>query len=103
MRMRRNQLRTVERLARLVTVEPILTRLEAGDDRMPRLCRVPGCMLARGAVTATDVSALRAPAEMKPPSIRRRQAFHAPVAARFRSRVDSAPTIPHFDFSSHLT
>ena len=103
MRMRRNQLRTVERLARLVTVEPILTRLEAGDDRMPRLCRVPGCMLARGAVTATDVSALRAPAEMKPPTFRRRQAFYTPFTAWLRSGVDPALISVHFDLSSLLT
>jgi hypothetical protein len=49
------------------------------------------------------VPALRAPAEMKPPTFRRRQAFHAPIAARLRSVVDSALISLHFDLSSLLT
>jgi hypothetical protein len=74
----------------LVIVEPILTRLEAGNDRMPCRRRMLGCMLARRTVAASDVPALRTPAEMKPPTSRRRQAFHTPIAAWFRSGVDSA-------------
>jgi len=62
-----------------------------------------GCVLARRTVAASDVPALRAPAEMKPPTFRRCQAFHTPVAARLRSGVDSAPTFLHFDLSSLLT
>jgi hypothetical protein len=46
------------------------------------------------------VPALGAPPQMKPPTIRRRQAFHAPIAARLRSRVDSAQTSLHFARSS---
>jgi hypothetical protein len=101
MRMRRKQLHTFDRDHRLllVIVEPILTRFEAGNDRMPRRRRMLGCMLTRRTVTASDVPTLGTPAEMKPPTIRRRQAFHTPVAARFRSRVDSAGIFLHFRFS----
>ena len=61
MRMRRQQLRPFDRLPRLVIVEPILTRLEAGDDRMPGRSCVPGRMLAWRAIAATDVPTLRTP------------------------------------------
>jgi hypothetical protein len=83
----------------LVIVEPVLTRLEAGDDRMPRGCRMAGCMLAGRTVAASDVSALRAATEMKPPTVRRREAFYASVARWFRSGIDSAGIFHHFDFS----
>ena len=82
MRMRRKQPRTFDHRPLLVIVKPILTRLEAGNDRMARFRGMPGCMLARRAVTASDVPALRASAEMKPPTFRRRQAFHTSIAAR---------------------
>jgi hypothetical protein len=103
MRMRRKQPHTLDRCPLLVIVEPILTRLEAGNDRMPRCRGMLGCMLARRTVAASDVPALRAPAEMKPPTFRRRQAFHTPIAARLRSGVDSALIFLHFDLSSLLT
>jgi hypothetical protein len=70
MRMRRKQLHTLDHPLLLVIVEPILTRLEAGDDRMPCRCRMLGCMLARRTVAATDVPTLRTPAEVKPPTFR---------------------------------
>jgi hypothetical protein len=70
MRMRRKQLHTFDHRLRRVIVEPILARLEAGDDRMPCGCRMHGCMLIRRTVTATDVPTLRAPAKMKPPIFR---------------------------------
>lgn len=96
MRVRRSQLRACDHRPRFVIVEPILTRLEAGNDRMPRLGRVLRCMLARRTVAATDVSALRAPPQMQPPAIRRRQAFHAPIAARLCSGVNSTQALFHF-------
>jgi hypothetical protein len=80
--MRWGQLRPFDHFLPLVVVEPILTRLKAGNDRMPGLCRMLRCMLARRTVAATDVPALRTSAEMKPPTIRRRQAFHTPIATR---------------------
>jgi len=97
--MRREQLRPLDHPLRLVIEEPILTGLEAGNDRMPRRCRMLGCMLARRTVTATDVPTLRTPAEMKPPTFRGRQTFHTSIATRFRSRVNSARTLFHFRFS----
>src|SRR5208283_2267084 len=56
-------------------------------------------MLARRTVAATDVPALRTPAEMKPPAFGRRQAFHTSVATWFRSGVDSALILLHRDLS----
>src|SRR5271170_6364583 len=99
--MRRRQLHTLDRDHALLLVieEPILTRLEAGNDRMPCRCRMLGCMLTRRTVTASDVPTLRTPAEMKPPTLRRRQAFHTPIPTRLRSGVDSAQTFFHFRFS----
>jgi hypothetical protein len=101
--MRRKQLHALDHRLLLVIVEPILTWLEAGDDRMPRCRCMPGCMLTRRAVAASDVPALRAPTEMKPPSFRRRQAFHTPITAWLRSGVDSALISLHFDLSPLLT
>jgi hypothetical protein len=66
----RKQLHTLDHPPLLVIVEPILTRLEAGNDRMPCCRRMLGRMLARGTVAATDVPTLRTPAEMKPPAFR---------------------------------
>jgi hypothetical protein len=90
MRMRRKQLHALDHPPLLEVVEPILTRLETDDDRMPCRCRMLGCMLARRTVAATDAPALRAATEMKPPTFRRRQAFHTPIATRFGCGVDSA-------------
>jgi len=99
MRMRRQQLHSRDHGLLLVIVEPILTRLEAGYDRMPCGRRMFGPMLVRGTVTASDVPTLGTAAEMKPPTFRRRQAFHTAIATRLRSRVDSALTLFHFRFS----
>jgi hypothetical protein len=72
MRMRRKQIHTFDRdhPLLLVIVEPILTRLEAGYDRMPRCRRMLGCMLTRRTVTASDVPTFRTATEMKPPTFR---------------------------------
>src|SRR5579871_6719093 len=90
MRTWRKQLHTPDHRPLLVIVEPILTRLEAGNDRMPCCRRMLGRMLARRTVTATDVSTLHAATEMKPPAFGRRQAFDTPIAARLRNGIDSA-------------
>jgi hypothetical protein len=102
-RMRRKQLHTLDHLLLLVIEEPVLTRLEAGNDRMPRCCRMPGSMLAGRTVAAANVAALRAPAEMKPPPFRRSQAFDTAIAARPRSAVDSSPVSFHFRFSFRVS
>src|SRR5579863_10389233 len=98
MRMWRKQLHTLDHSLLLVVVEPIFTRLEAGNDRMPCCRRMLGRMLARRTVAATDVPALRTPTEMKPPARRRRQAFGTPIATRLRSGVDSALVFFHLPF-----
>ena len=99
MRMWRKQLRALDHPLFLVIVEPILTRLEAGNDRMPSRCCMLGCMLARRTVAATDVPTLHTPAEMKPPICRRRQAFQTSDATWLGSGVDSPPHFFHFQFS----
>src|SRR5579884_1461812 len=97
------QLHTPDHPPRLVIVEPIFTRLEAGDDRMACCRRMLGRMLTRRTVTASDVPTLRAATEMKPPAFRRLQAFDTPITARLRSRVDSATVLVSFQlqFSFH--
>src|SRR5579863_3046571 len=65
MRMWRKQLHTLDHPPLLVIVEPILTRLESGDDRMPCCRRMLGRTLARRTVAATDVPTVRTPTEMK--------------------------------------
>ena len=90
-RMRGRQPHTLDHRLLVVIVEPTLAWLEAGNDRMPRCRGVLGRVLAQRTVAASDVPALRAPAEMKPPTFRRRQAFHTPIAARLRSGVDTYP------------
>ena len=88
----RKQIHTLDHPPLLVVVEPILTRLEAGDDGMPP-CRMLGRMLTRRTVAATDVPTLRTPTEMEPPAFRRRQAFDAPIVTRPRSGL-----IPRWSF-----
>jgi hypothetical protein len=66
----RKQLHTLNHPLLLVIEEPILTRLETGNDRMPCRRRMLGCMLARRTVTASDVPTLCTPTEMKPPIFR---------------------------------
>jgi len=101
MRVRRKQLHTLARdhALLLVIVKPILTRLEAGNDRMSCRCRMLGCMLTWRTITASDVPTLGTPTEMKPPTFRRCKAFHTSVATWFRSEIKSALILLHFDFS----
>src|ERR1700722_937391 len=70
MRMWGRQLHTLDHLPLLVIEEPILSRLEAGNDQMTCCRRMLGRMLARRTVAATDVPALCTPTEMKPPTFR---------------------------------
>ena len=83
------QLDTGDRRFFLVVVKPILTRLEAGNDRMAARSGMLRGVLRRRAVTTADVTALRAAPKVQPPPARG-QAFHATISARFRRRVDTA-------------
>ena len=96
MRMWRKQPHTLDHPPRLVIVEPILTRLEARNNRMSCCRRMLGRMLARRTVAAADVPTLRTTAQMKPPTFRRGQALDTTIATRLRSGVDSAPGLFHF-------
>jgi len=51
-----------------IAVEPVLAGLVRTDPLMVLLARVPGRMLRGGLVAAADVTALRAPAQMEPPT-----------------------------------
>src|SRR4051795_3816330 len=100
MRMRRRQLRPLDDFLLLIIEEPMLARLEAGDNGMPRGRRMPGCMLARRTVASADVPTLRTPAQMKPPAIRRGHTFHASITTRFRSGIDSTRELFHLRLPS---
>jgi hypothetical protein len=98
MRVRRRQHRTVDHLLFVKVEEPILARFETRNDWVSGSGRVLGCMLAGRSITASNMSALRTPSKVKPPTFRRLQAFRTPVAARFRSSVDSGPMFFHSRF-----
>lgn len=66
--LRIRQCRSFVELIGRVIPKPILPRFKASDDAVARMLGVPRRVLARGRVTATDVAALRAPSEVKPPS-----------------------------------
>lgn len=68
--------------------EPFFTGLESLNDRVARRSEVGGSVLARRVVTAPDVSALSAPAEMEPPSAYD-LAIQTTGAARRSREVDS--------------
>src|SRR6185437_12392961 len=62
-------------------------------------------MLLRRAVTASDVPALGAPPEVKPPTFGRRQTFHTAIAAGSGGGIDSALILFHvgFSFRRHIS
>ena len=95
MRVRRNQFSAFDHCLPLVVEKPILTWLEARYDRMSRCHCVLGCMLTRRTVTTADVPTRRTSAKMKPPTLRRCEAFHTAVAAWFRSGINSAVSLFH--------
>src|SRR5580692_1784114 len=84
----RRELRAVVGLIGLEAPEPVLAGLEAADERMSCGLRVRGSVLFRRGVAAADVSALRAPAQVQPPTARR-LAFDAAGPAGRNGRVDS--------------
>ena len=104
MRVRRKQLHTPNHSLLLVVEEPVLARFKAGNDGMPCRRRMLRRMLTGRTIAASDVSALGTPAEMKPPTFRRRQAFHTSVATWFRVGIKYAAIFLHLRFRfSHIT
>jgi hypothetical protein len=71
-----------------VVPEPVLPRLEALDYRVPGLPRMVRCVLRGRGVATTDMSALRATAQVQPPAIAR-EAFRTACAVRWYRRLDS--------------
>jgi hypothetical protein len=94
----RRKLRAVIELLVPVVVEPMFPGFETGDQRMPSGFGVGGGVLARGLVTAANVAALGAPAQVKPPSVAL-LALHTPSAVGRDSGVDAC-VFPH---QSHET
>src|SRR5215469_145760 len=76
------------KLVGLEAPEPVLTRLEASDDRVPGRGGVGARVLGRRCVAAADVPALGAPPQVEPPAAAR-LAFHAPRTTRWYGRIDS--------------
>src|SRR6266571_1578305 len=72
----------------VVAVEPVLTWLEAADERVPGGRGVGGGVLHGRGVAAANVPALRAPAQVHPPAARG-LALDAPGAARRHRGVDA--------------
>src|SRR6185312_10757970 len=86
--LRRGQLRALVGVLRLVAEVPRLAGLEAADERVATRLRVRARVLRGRGVTAADVPALRAPAEVEPPAAGL-LAFGAAGPARRDGRVDA--------------
>src|SRR5258705_12840115 len=84
----RGQLRAVVELLLLVAPEPRLARLEAAHQRVAGGRGVGAGVLGRRAVTAADVPALGASAQVEPPA-GDLVALHAAGAAGWHARVES--------------
>jgi hypothetical protein len=94
----RRKPRPVVELLVAVVIEPLFSRFETGDQRMPGGFGVGGSVLARRIVAAADVAALGASTEVKPPSLVS-LAFEAPCAAGRDGDVDACL----FGHPSHAT
>src|SRR6202035_1062143 len=70
MRLRSGKFWAGEGFLRTIVVKPMLARLETGDNRVTRSGKMFRCMLTWRTIAAADVTALRASAQMKPPSAR---------------------------------
>lgn len=88
MGVRRRQFHSFNHLRRLVIPEPVLVWLKAGYDGVPSLNSMFGAVPAGRTVTATNVSALRAAAQMQPPTIRC-EALHTTGSTWLRLWIDS--------------
>src|SRR5690348_15408547 len=83
----RSECRTVKKLLARVIPEPVLTGLEALDDGMTAVGRMPAGVLGRRRVAAADVTAGRTTPKVEPPASRC-EALEAACAARQRTGVD---------------
>jgi hypothetical protein len=92
--MRRQQLHALDHLLFFVVEEPIFTRFEAGNHGMPRWCEMLWGMLTWRTVAASDVPALRASTEVKPPASRC-QTLHTAVPTWFWSSINSQMIFLH--------
>jgi hypothetical protein len=88
MRVRRVKLGTSEGLFCTIVVKPMLAGLEARDNRVTRFGKMSRGVLIGGTITAADVPAFGASAQMKPPSARS-QALDTPGSARPNRRVNA--------------
>src|SRR5712691_6174617 len=86
--LRRRELWPLVGFLGVVAVEPVLTWLEAADERMPGGRGVRGRVLHGRGVAAADVPALRAPAQVHPPAASG-IALDAPGTARRHRRVNA--------------
>jgi hypothetical protein len=68
MGMGRRQLNARDHLVSVVVIKPVFPRLEAGDDGVASFLCVFRGMLAWGTVAASNVAALGASAQVKPPA-----------------------------------
>jgi hypothetical protein len=69
-------------------IKPVLSGLEACNNRVTGRCVVLRGMLTRRSITAPDMSAFAATSKMEPPPARR-QAFDTAGAAWFHRRINS--------------
>jgi|GEM_PF-1855082 len=86
MMMGRSKRGAISHAAAFKIPEPAFSRLEALDHRVPCAAVVLVGMTRRRRVAAADMTALRAAAQMKPPSLRL-LTFQASCAARLRSWI----------------
>ena len=70
-RVRRRQFRTLNHSLLLVIKKPVFTGFKAGNHGMSCHRRMSRCMLVRRTVTASDMPAFSATAEVEPPPFRR--------------------------------
>jgi hypothetical protein len=85
----------VERLVCPVIPEPIFVRFEARDDEVAGLPEMRSCMLVGRRIATTDVTALGATPQMKPPQSCRKT-LHAACPAWSHVRINT------FYFFAHV-
>ena len=88
MRFWRRQAEAAEQVACAIVVEPSLPGFEAPDDRVPGLGVMLRGVLPGRTVATSDMAALGAPTQVKPPTARC-QALGTAGAARFRRGIDT--------------
>jgi hypothetical protein len=96
------ELFSVHHLLSFVAIKPRFSRLETCNDWMAGLLEVSGRVLAGRAVAATDMTALCAPSQVKPPAVRR-QTFSTAVSTRHGPGVDALMLVFHHSSTSGST